>query len=99
MCQNREFRIRRQLYRIRKQNNEELCVIKNPINYSVSNEEVEFKKFIESIYDGEIIFNDRNALNGKEMDVYIPDLKIGFEFNGLYFHSEYFKEKNYHKNK
>jgi hypothetical protein len=26
-------------------------------------------------------------------------LKLGFEFNGLYWHSNKFKEKNYHLNK
>ena len=34
-----------------------------------------------------------------EIDVYIPELKIGFEFNGLYWHSELFKDEDYHLNK
>jgi hypothetical protein len=34
-----------------------------------------------------------------EIDVYIPELKLGFEFNGLYWHSEIYKEKNYHLDK
>ena len=34
-----------------------------------------------------------------EIDVYLPELKIGFEFNGLYWHSEECKDKNYHLNK
>jgi len=33
--------------------------------------------------------NDRSILSGKkEIDIYIPHLKIGFEFNGLFWHSE-----------
>lgn len=27
-------------------------------------------------------------LNGKELDVYVPSLKLGFEFNGIYHHRE-----------
>ncbi len=34
-----------------------------------------------------------------EIDIYLPELKIGFEFNGLYYHSEEFKDKLYHLNK
>lgn len=35
-----------------------------------------------------IVARDRSALNGMEIDVYLPDLKVGFEFNGLFWHSE-----------
>lgn len=44
--------------------------------------------------------NDRTLLNGKEIDILIPQLKIGIEFNGLYWHSEeVHSDKNYHLNK
>jgi hypothetical protein len=43
--------------------------------------------------------NDRSVLNGKELDIYIPSKKIAIEFNGLYWHSELFKDKNYHLDK
>ena len=33
-----------------------------------------------------------------EKDVYIPDY-LALEFNGLYWHSEFGKDKNYHLNK
>jgi hypothetical protein len=36
---------------------------------------------------------------GKEIDIYIPSVKLGVEFNGLYWHSEMWKNKNYHQNK
>ena len=38
-------------------------------------------------------------MNGKEIDIYMPDLKIGIEYNGLYFHSDKFKERTYHYDK
>lgn len=37
-----------------------------------------------------IIRNDREVLDGKEIDVYVPDSKIGIEFNGDYWHSDIF---------
>ncbi len=45
--------------------------------------------------------NDRTVLNGNEIDIYLPELKIGIEFNGLYWHAESTgnKPKNYHLNK
>lgn len=32
--------------------------------------------------------NDRNALAGLEIDVYVPDKRVGIEYNGLWFHRE-----------
>ena len=44
--------------------------------------------------------NNRTILNGKEIDIYIPSLKLGIEYNGLRWHSERFgKDKDYHLGK
>ncbi len=44
--------------------------------------------------------NTRKILEGKEIDIYIPSLKIGIEFNGLLYHTEdYGKKKYYHQEK
>lgn len=40
-----------------------------------------------------IVRNDRTILHGKEIDIYLPDYKLGIEFNGEYYHSE--KNSNY----
>lgn len=45
------------------------------------------------------IKNDRTILDGKEIDFYFPDEKIGVEFNGNYWHSELKKPKTYHQDK
>ena len=37
--------------------------------------------------------------DGKEIDIYLPDEKVGIEYNGLYWHSEKFKDINYHYDK
>jgi len=63
--------------------------------------EKELLEFIQEILPNEtIIENDRSVLDGKEIDVYVPKHKIGFEMNGLIWHSEKFENnKNYHLSK
>ena len=43
--------------------------------------------------------SDWSILNGKEIDIFIPSLNLGFEYNGNYWHSELFKQQNYHQEK
>jgi len=64
-----------------------------------SNVEKDFLEFIKNEYNKDIIVNDKNIIKPYELDIYLPDLKLAFEFNGLYWHSEKFLEKNYHLNK
>lgn len=56
--------------------------------YDKSGIERELFNFIKEIYDGEIIENDRKILNGYEIDVLLPEINIGFEMNGLHWHTE-----------
>ena len=43
---------------------------------------------------------NKRLLNGKEIDIYLPEFKIGIEVNGLYWHSELMgKSKKYHQEK
>lgn len=42
---------------------------------------------------------NRRILDGKEIDVWIPDHKLGIEVNGIYWHSAEVKPKNYHADK
>jgi hypothetical protein len=66
---------------------------------NVSTGEKELLNFIVENYDGVIETNVKKIIDLYELDIYIPDLKLAFEFNGLYWHSEKFIEKNYHLNK
>ena len=60
-----------------------------------SQKEKEVLEFVRSIYKGEVIENDRTQLNGKELDIFIPALNLGIEFDGDYWHSkEGAKEKD-----
>lgn len=35
-----------------------------------------------------VIRGDRKTLDGYEIDIYVPSMQIGFEFNGLFWHSD-----------
>jgi hypothetical protein len=97
-CQcDKDFDITRQLLVHRKNSNLEICLNCNPLNVGKSGAEEEVYEFIESIYFGEII--KRFRLEGREIDIYIPELKIGFEYNGLYWHSNLHKSNNFHLDK
>ena len=95
-CKN-EFYIYTTTFHIRKRLKENICTTCNPVEYSSSFSEKSILNFIREHYDGEILPNFR--INNKEIDIYLPHLKIGFEFNGLYWHSDKFKPKTYHKEK
>jgi hypothetical protein len=90
------FEITSDSYHSRIRYNTPLCTVCNPIGDQKSIKEKELLDFIKNIYSGKIISSYRDSL---EIDIYLPELKIGFEFNGLYFHSNKFKEKNYHLDK
>lgn len=63
-----------------------------------SSAEKELIAFIEQ--NGVICRPNRSVLNGLEIDIYIPRLNIGIEYNGLQWHTEkYGKNKHYHLDK
>lgn len=73
------------------------CLKCNPSPYGKL--EKELHDYVSSIYKGWIVSNDRHILEGKELDIVLPDLGIAIEFNGIYWHSTKFKDKNFHLNK
>jgi len=79
--------------------NIEVCTICNPINSSKSGQELNLLNYIKDIYIGEIKSNTRSVINSFELDIYLPELKLAVEYNGLYWHGELNKDKNYHYNK
>lgn len=92
------FNINRLLLEKRILNKEEICTKCNPIITGTSKIEKEFIVFLKSLNDY-VISNTKNIINPYELDAYVPNLKLGFEFNGLYWHSELEKNKNFHKMK
>jgi hypothetical protein len=62
--------------------------------------EREVRSFIEGL--GVKTERTRGIANGKEIDIWCPDYRIGFEFNGLYWHSDAFPDarlRHYEKSK
>ena len=68
-------------------------------NRFISKYEIEIRDFLKE-HNVEFSSN-RQILIGKEIDILIPDKKIGIEFNGLKWHTEWFgkKTRSYHLNK
>lgn len=91
-----QFEIKSDSYHGRKTSGINFCTICNPIGDNRSIKQSEVYDFIDANYCGEIIQSYRDKL---EIDIYLPDLNIGFEFNGLYWHSDYRRDKKYHINK
>lgn len=69
--------------------------------FDKSGVEQELFDFVVGLLPGTVVEEqNRTVLHGKEIDVYVPSLKVGFEMNGLVWHSEKFEnDKNYHLGK
>lgn len=67
-------------------------------SYNKSKAELEIMEWLDSI-GVEYIPSCVDIIYPKSIDIYIPSFSIGIEFNGLYWHSEFFKDKKYHLNK
>jgi len=97
---NHKYVIHRHILKNRIKYKTEICTVCNPIgSFSTSGYEKQFESFIKEYYDKNILLNDRKILRPRELDIYIPELKLAFEFNGLYWHNELNKENDYHLNK
>lgn len=62
----------------------------------------EILSFLQENYKGQIDINNRKILkDNKELDFYLPDIKLAIEYDGILWHSEKFggKDKLYHINK
>lgn len=58
------------------------------IQHGKSLKEKEFLDYLKTIYDKQILTNIRTIIHPKELDIYLPDLKIAFEFDGTYWHMD-----------
>lgn len=70
---------------------------------TVSKGEIELRDFIKSLTPFNVLNNVKNIIydntNNFELDIFIPELKLAFEYNGNYWHSLEFKNKYYHQYK
>lgn len=90
------FEINTDNYYGRKHSGNKLCTICNPISSLSSIKEQTVFEFISEFYTEEIL---RNYKDKYHIDIYLPNINLGFEFNGLYWHSEIYKDRNYHIDK
>jgi hypothetical protein len=97
-CQ-KDFEILTHQFYYRINSNISICTNCYPISKNASISQLEVMKFIESNYTDEIISDCKSIINPYEIDIYLPKLQIGFEFNGVWWHSEKFKNNSYHQKK
>lgn len=67
-------------------------------NGRISMAESTIFKICQQIYPN-TIHNDKKLINPLELDILIPEIKLAIEYNGLFWHSSTFKDKDYHLNK
>ena len=72
-----------------------------PYHYTnFSKSEKEILDFVRNECGFEDASSDRKTLGSRnEIDIFIPEKSIGFEYDGLYWHSELTKDKKYHLDK
>lgn len=75
-----------------------VCRVCTP-STQVSKAENSIVDFIKSCYSGWVETSDRTILEGKELDIVLPDLGIAIEYNGMYWHTEEKRGMFYHLNK
>jgi len=93
------YEITKLLFYFRHKTKTKICTICNPIHSGRSGKEILLYEFLLENYDGQIFINDRKQLCGKEIDIFLPELNIAIEFNGMFWHSELYKTKYYHQDK
>jgi len=71
------------------------CFICNP---SGSKDQLQISKFIRNLGVAHVISN-RSEIAPYELDIWSSQAGVAIEYNGLYFHSENFKSRDYHSNK
>jgi hypothetical protein len=64
-----------------------------------SKEEIAILNFSKTLTNGTIKHNNRTLLSGEELDIYMEENNIAIEYDGVYFHSNAFKQTDYHLNK
>jgi hypothetical protein len=74
------------------------CASKINIKKDISVFEKSVIEFV-STFNLEIQLNTRSIISPYEIDIFFPELNIGIECNGDYWHSDIFKDRTYHYKK
>jgi len=54
---------------------------------------------IKNIVSNKYFINDITKKRKYELDIYLPEYKLGIEFHGIFWHSDLYVDKNYHQDK
>ena len=84
--------------RARRNRNGIACPLCSPI-HSYSSFELKFEELLKEINIINYEKNTKKYITPYELDFYFHEYKIAIELNGVYWHSEIGKDKNYHKMK
>ncbi len=96
---NEKFNINSDLLASRIANESSVCLKCNPIGDKyVSNAENMISEFLEE-KNVQLIRTDMKSISPYHLDIVIEKNKMAIEFNGIYWHSDKFKDKYYHINK
>ena len=98
-CCNSDFKILTYQFYYRINGGVSICTNCFPISENSSIVQIELYQYILENYKGEIITDYKKVISPYEIDVYLPELKIGFEFNGVWWHSDKFKDNDHHNKK
>ena len=103
-CIERKFTIPKYVYYLRSKLQTELCTKVNPIvGFSeFSNSKTFIELFVIELlnaYNIKYYTNNRKQIYPLELDIYIPDKNIAIECNGVYWHSDIYKDSKYHRDK
>ena len=58
------------------------------VRLTTSQGEVDIAYYIKELYSGNVITRSRSIIKPLELDIYLPEKHLAFEFNGTYWHSE-----------
>ena len=75
----------------------DICTHCNPVYKRESGEQIKLQNWVNTLrvqIETNYVLKDK-----KEIDIFIPKNKFGIEFNGLFWHSEIHKNRNYHLEK
>jgi hypothetical protein len=93
------FSINTYQFYFRSNNKLNICTECFPISENSSISQIELYNFIKNNYNGEISQNIKSIISPYELDIFLPEINLAFEFNGVYWYSEKFKSREYHLNK
>jgi len=91
------FEIGWALFYKRRETRTTICTICNPVDRQQSGLEVQLADFIEKTLG--IKVERCVKVGGKEVDILVNSARLAFEFNGVYWHSDLYRPRMYHREK